>query len=161
MDDQTETDPQQTAQLRAARLRQDLEAVADEAESRAKKARNYGRFWRLTYILLGLPAAVLAAAAGTTALASTAGRIPAAYLALAAAAFAAAATFLGSDARESQNNRLKTAWRMLEADARLALIQEGYVEADETYATLAKLHDRRKSIFTDQVGIIEYPRSDG
>jgi hypothetical protein len=159
MDERTETDPQQTVQPRAARLHQALEELYKEALSRGKKARNYGRVWRMAYILLGIPAAVLAAAAGTTALASAAGRVPAAYMALAAAAFAAAATFLGSDRREAHNNRLKSAWRMLETDARLALVQEGHVDADVTYAALAKLHDQRKSIFADQVGMVEYPRS--
>jgi len=151
MDDRTDIGPSPSqAPVPANQLRQELEAVAIEAAARAKKARNLGRVWRVSYILLGMPATVLAATAGALALASSTARLPAAYLALAAAAFAAAATFLRSDARELHNHKLKSAWRIVEADARLALVREGFASEDESFADLVKLHDQRKAIFIGQ-----------
>jgi hypothetical protein len=151
MDDHTDSAPPSSQAAGAAdQLRRELETVAAEAAARAKKARNLGRFWRLTHILLGLPAAVLAATAGGLALASSSARLPAAYLALASAVFASAVTFISSNERELHNNKLKSAWRLVETDARLALVQDGFVTADETFADLVKLHEQRKAIFIDQ-----------
>jgi hypothetical protein len=62
--------------------------------------------WSRTYFFVGLPAAVLAAIAGATALASTAGRIPAGIIALCASGLGAAAAFLDSETRRRTHEQL-------------------------------------------------------
>jgi hypothetical protein len=77
--------------------------------------------WSVVHLTLGLPTAVLAAVAGATALASTAGRIPAAFLALLAAAMSGAASFLGSEAKSIDAQQRAAALDTVATDARLLL----------------------------------------
>src|SRR6266536_2198905 len=83
-------------------LRQPLESLAERVNEEAQRSRLVAGRWSATHLALGLPTAVLAAAAGATALASAAGRVPAAILALTAAAFSAASTFLKGEIRAAE-----------------------------------------------------------
>jgi hypothetical protein len=94
----------------------DLEAGADR-ESQLWGVRA-GRYSGL-YVLLGLPAAVLAAVAGVTVLASTAGRLAAGFIALASAALSAGATFLDSAKKRDQSARLNADWEALYNEMRV------------------------------------------
>jgi len=79
--------------------------------------------------MLGLPAAVLATVAGATGLASTAGRVAAAIIALVAAGLTTAATFLNSDNNQRRNIVMSAAWSELADDARLHNLS--YIQATE------------------------------
>jgi hypothetical protein len=94
----------------------DLEASADR-ESQLSRVRT-ARYSSL-YVVLGLPAAVLAAIAGVTVLASTAGRLAAGIIALTAAALSAAATFLDSAKKRDQAAKLNTDWEDLYSEMRV------------------------------------------
>jgi hypothetical protein len=74
------------------------------------------------YYLLGVPAAVLATIAGATGLASTAGRVPAAIIALVSAGLATATSFLNSNQNKVHNTRLSADWQKLADDARTAVL---------------------------------------
>src|SRR5437016_5220419 len=82
--------------LQAIKVEQALEEIivgsVKAADWHSKRAALYGR----AYYALGLPSVALAALAGAAGLASTAGRVPAAIIALVSAALGAAATFLNS-----------------------------------------------------------------
>jgi len=90
-----------------------------ECDLNAFDTRRASRWWGRAYYMLGLPAAVLAVVAGATGLASTAGRIPAAIIALVAAGLVAAVTFLNSQDNQRRNSAMSAAWSELADDARL------------------------------------------
>ncbi|MFP1627023.1 hypothetical protein ACLB9X_18025 [Streptomyces sp. 5K101] len=74
----------------ARRLRAEITRLREEAERQRGLAHRRAEFWTKVDIGLGFPAALLAATAGATGLATANARIPAAPAALAAAGFAAA-----------------------------------------------------------------------
>jgi hypothetical protein len=102
-----------------------LKALIAEADLHSFNARRSSSRWSRAYYWLGLPAAVLAAVAGATGLTSTAGRLPAAYIALVAAGLTAAATFLDSNAQRQRRDALSAAWQELADVARMELIRFG------------------------------------
>jgi hypothetical protein len=108
-----------------------LSLIAD-CDLRALNTQRAGKWWGRAYYLLGLPAAVLATVAGAAALASAAGRIPAAIIALVSAGLTTAATFLNSSENKKHNVEFSAAWQQLADDARLTVIQSGAVGDDYT-----------------------------
>ncbi len=68
------------------------------------------RIYASLYYLFGLPAAVLAAIAGATALASTTGRIVAGVIALASSALSAAVVFLDSGKQRDRSAQTRAFW---------------------------------------------------
>lgn len=102
-----------------------LVSLISECDLRAYDTRQASKRWGSAYYLLGLPAAVLATIAGAAGLASTAGRVPAAIIALIAAGLATAATFLNSNENKQQNGKLSAAWQELADDVRLTVIAYG------------------------------------
>ena len=99
----------------------DLEAEADrESQLWGSRAGRYNGL----YVLLGLPAAVLAAIAGVTVLASTAGRLAAGIVALMSAALSASATFLDSAKKRDQAEKLNTEWEDLYNEMRVCRLTE-------------------------------------
>lgn len=139
-------------QSSAVLLRQRFDALIDEAQREAQAFGWYARFWNIVDLLTGAPAAVLAAVSGVTGLATTAGRLPAAVLALAAAAFAAGAAFLRSRSRYERSHRHRRAWRALEWDAQVARAYHSDSSADALYAVLEQLGERRRRILNDGPG---------
>jgi hypothetical protein len=101
-----------------------LSLIAD-CDLHAYNARSVGNWWGRAYYLLGLPSAVLATIAGAAALASAAGRVPAAIVALISAGLTTAATFLNSNENKQSNIKLSAAWQQLADDARLTVIEYG------------------------------------
>jgi len=113
----------QTAIGRALEEPEDvLESIVAESDLHAFDNRRGSRWWGRAYYLLGLPAAVLAAIAGATGLISTAGRVPAAIIALVAAGLSAAATFLNSEQNRKKDDELSAGWQSLADDARVSLL---------------------------------------
>lgn len=102
-----------------------LVSLIADCDLRAYDAQRASKRWGRAYYSLGLPAAVLATIAGATGLASTAGRIPAAIVALISAGLTTAAAFLNSNENKQQSTRLSAAWQELADDVRLVVIQYG------------------------------------
>lgn len=99
-----------------------LSLIAD-CDLHAYNAQSAGKWWGRAYYLLGLPAAILATIAGAAALASTAGRILAAIVALISAGLTTAATFLNSNENKQDCIKFSAAWQQLADDARLTVIK--------------------------------------
>jgi hypothetical protein len=98
-----------------------LEAEADRESQRwGSRAGRYNGL----YVLLGLPAAVLAAIAGVTVLASTAGRLAAGIVALMSAALSASATFLDSAKKRDGAAKFNTEWEDLYNEMRVCRLTE-------------------------------------
>jgi hypothetical protein len=135
-----------------------------ECDLNAFDTRRSSRWWGRAYYMLGLPAAVLAVVAGATGLASTAGRIPAAIIALVAAGLVAAVTFLNSEDNQRRNSAMSAAWSELADDARLHNLS--YTQAirdsvddsdkvkvviDDYWARILKLHRRKVVLLRGEV----------
>jgi hypothetical protein len=127
-------------------LSDQLGRLAANAESQSKKTGRWARFWQVTDITLGLATAVLAAIAGATGLASAAGRVPAAILALVAAGLTAASKFLESRERYERNRKRRNALQALERDARFADASQGCPGAESLRDALRSLNDRWTAI---------------
>ncbi|MFF5297240.1 hypothetical protein [Paractinoplanes globisporus] len=101
------------------RLRAEIKELAETANLVASAELKSARRWGRIHLILGLPTAVVAAVSGATALASTAGRVPAGVLALCAAAMSAASGFLGSEAKGTAAEQRAAALSTLATDARI------------------------------------------
>jgi hypothetical protein len=139
-----------------------MESLIADCDLHAYNARSAGKWWGRTYYLLGLPAAVLATIAGAAALASAAGRIPAAIIALISAGLTTAATFLNSNHNKQHNNELSAAWKELADAARLAIIEcAGIAEEknrragdDFLIGRMIKLHERKSALLREDLSTL-------
>ncbi len=93
-----------------------LDRLSEEAKNGAAWFSVKASRWGRVYLTLGLPAAVLAAVAGATALASTTSRIVAGFIALGSACFSAAAAFLDSRNNQQRFEALAASWSALGSD---------------------------------------------
>jgi hypothetical protein len=131
------------------------------------------RWWGRTYYILGLPAAVLAGIAGAVGLANTTGRVPAAIIALVAAALTAAVTFLNVEVNRNRNTEFGAEWCKLADDTRLCLL-EYYIKRDAerdqysspdtkgdweaahweaAHGKLSELHLRKAGLLRGEIGL--------
>lgn len=133
-------------------VRAEVERVLVEAERRQRGAHLRVRFWSVTDIALGFPAAVLAGLSGAAGLASPDARVPAAVLALVSAGFSAGAGFLRSDVRRADNRRSRLAWARVEASARLLLAQEHQLDHEAVQQALRNLFDCRTRAIATHTG---------
>jgi hypothetical protein len=161
----------------ASRAAAELEDLLDEAANAAAYYDILGGRWSQLYLMLGLPAAILAAIAGATALASTTTRVLAGFIALASAGLSAAVAFLNSKANEERYASLGAAWAALDSAVREAVSkvsrladmlaetltavaaapQDGYKVADmqdEVDADMKRLYDQRNQLLR---GVIPSP----
>lgn len=100
--------------------------------------------WRGVNLIFGLPASVLAAVSGATALASTAGRVWAGLLALGAAAFGAVLTTVNASHRTNQASSAANAYLEIQTAARQArLLDLPVADIEDVRATLAEITARR------------------
>jgi hypothetical protein len=90
-----------------------LKQILEEAGREIPEAQRRRDRWTVTHYALGVPAAVLAAMAAATGLASTAGRVPAAIIALTAAGISAVAAFLNGTKRAQECARAAADWENL------------------------------------------------
>jgi hypothetical protein len=81
-----------------------------EAERQSLLYARRARFYSSLYYIFGLPAAILAAIAGATALASTTGRFAAGIIALTSSALSAAVIFLDSGKQRDRAAQARTYW---------------------------------------------------
>jgi hypothetical protein len=107
-----------------------LRSLIADCDLHAYNTRSAGKWWGRAYYLLGLPAAVLATIAGAAALVSTAGRIPAAFIALISAGLTTAVTFLNSNQNKQDNIKFSAAWQQLADEARLVVVEYGNMVDD-------------------------------
>jgi hypothetical protein len=124
----------------------ELQELIRNAKDRGSTAQHWARFWQVVDIFFGLAAAVLAAIAGAAGLATAAGRVPAAILALSAAGLAAANQFLSSGERYERNRRRRNAWQALELDARVEQAKVGDPAAENLDEVMHGLLRRRIAI---------------
>ncbi|MFJ6014975.1 hypothetical protein [Streptomyces sp. NPDC092952] len=103
------------------RLSAEAERLCDEARKGIRLADRRARLWAVIDVVLGFPAALLAAVSGAAGLATADARVPAALLALVSAGLSAGAGFLRSDDRRVAHKRARTAWAALEGEAVVVL----------------------------------------
>lgn len=100
--------------------------------------------WRGVNLALGLPASALAAVAGATALADTAGRLVAGVLALVSAGFGAVLTTINASHRMNQASSAANAYLEIQTAARQARLTDlPYQTVEEGRAALAEITARR------------------
>jgi hypothetical protein len=138
-------------------LAAEVEKIAAEARIGARRAQRRGKLWNATHLILGFPAAVLAAVSGAAGLASSDARVPAAVLALLAAGFSAGAAFLRAEARQLANLRRRYAWQEVEVRASLALAREAYMSEDDLYNALSQLLELRRAVPSSAIALSELP----
>ncbi len=126
---------------------EELHRIEEAAMFAAQAQFEQAKYWRAVNLALGVPAAVLAAVAGGTALASTAGRVAAGIIALVAAGLTAITTTLNAAQRTEQAQAAGNLYLALQSDARIAretdLPRQSF---DEGRAALSDLRVRQDEI---------------
>jgi len=102
------------------KIAEELERQEEDATYASQSQFEMSKFWRWWHWLLGIPAAALAAVAGFTGLASVAGRVPAAILALIAAALGGILTTVEPNKRVRQGQSAGAAYNEVRVAARQA-----------------------------------------
>lgn len=103
--------------------------------------------WRSVNLWLGVPASLLAALAGASALAATAGRIWAGIAALVAAGLSAIHTTINANQRMNQALSAANAYLEIQTAARqFRLIDLGTLEYEEARSTLQEITARRDEV---------------
>ncbi|WP_205624093.1 SLATT domain-containing protein [Amycolatopsis vancoresmycina] len=125
-------------------LAEEFSRLEESAMYSAQNQFEQAKQWRGINLMLGLPASVLAAVSGATALASTAGRVWAGLLALAAAAFGAVLTTVNASHRTNQASSAANAYLEIQTAARQArLLDLPCTDVEEMRAALAEITARR------------------
>jgi hypothetical protein len=99
-------------------MAEELERLEKEARKAAQRHGTMRRWYSRVYWLIGLPAAILATAAGTSALTDRSTTLTAA-IAFAAAALAAFQSLMRPDEREESHRRRAAAYDVLAGEARI------------------------------------------
>jgi hypothetical protein len=134
----------QSADERRQLIREELSRIEESAMWSAQGQFEQAKQWRGLNLFLGVPTSALAAIAGATALAGTAGRYFAGVLALAAAALGAVLTTVNASHRTNQASAAGNAYLEIQTAARQArLIDLPSMDVDEARAMLAELTARR------------------
>jgi hypothetical protein len=105
---------------RLTTIAEELERQEEDATYASQSQFEMSKFWRWWHWLLGIPAAALAAVAGFTGLASVAGRVPAAVMALIAAALGGILTTVEPNKRVRQGQSAGAAYNEVRVAARQA-----------------------------------------
>lgn len=124
-------------------IRQELSRIEESAMFSSQGQFEQAKRWRSLNFLLGVPASVLAAVSGATALASTAGRLTAGVLALAAAALGAVLTTVNAAQRASHSATSANGFLAIQREARqVRLIDLPAQAPQDSRAALADLTRR-------------------
>jgi hypothetical protein len=125
----------------------ELSRIEEAAMYSAQSQFSSGKFWRGLNLLLGVPAAALAAVAGTTILAGAVSDKTGAVIALIAAALTGVMTTVNAAQRAEQSQVSGNAYLALQGDARvLRTVDIPTVEPAEARQHLEELVQRRKAI---------------
>jgi CheY-like chemotaxis protein len=145
-------DDQDTREAISRQLSKIEEAVTWSAQGQLEAA----KLWRTANLYVGAPAALLAAAAGVTVLASTTGRMAAGIVAIAAAGLGAVATILNAPKRAEIAESAGNKYLAIQQDASIArevdLPRQG---VEEARLALHKLAARRQEV---NAGVTAIPR---
>jgi hypothetical protein len=140
-----------------------LEELVAGAENAVRVHRRNARLWSRMHFVVGLPAVVLAACAGATALVSSAGRVTAGCIALVSAGVGSAVAFLDTDTQEKSNRGLAAGWQDLLNQARLHLrvdLHDASWIRHHAREELARLHDQERQLLEGRVPDGSNARSD-
>jgi len=125
----------------------ELSRIEEAATYSSQTQFSSAKFWRGLNLSLGVPAAALAATAGTTVLADVWSAKTGAIVALVSAALTAIMTTLNAAQRAEQSQASAGAYLALQSDARvLRSIDLPGLEHDEARQRLEELAQRRKAI---------------
>jgi uncharacterized protein (DUF1800 family) len=137
------SDPAAAEQRRKA-IEDELRRLEESAMYSSQGQFEQAKQWRAVNLALGLPASVLAALAGATALASSAGRVLAGIIALAASGFGAILTTVNASHRMNQATAAANAYLEIQTAARQArLVDLSHITIAAARTTLAELTARR------------------
>jgi len=125
-------------------IRHELERLEESATWSGQMQFEASKFWRSMNLLLGLPASILAAISGITALASTTGRVIAGIIAIAAAAFGAILTIIDASHRTNQSAAAANAYLEIQTACRqMRELDLPHMHVVEARAMLGELTSRR------------------
>lgn len=125
----------------------ELSRIEEAAMHSAQTQFSSAKFWRSLNLALGIPAATLAAVAGTTVLASAVSARTGAAIALVAAALTAIMTTINAAQRAEQSRVSANAYLDLQGDVRvLRTIDLPDLARDEARKQLGELIERRNTI---------------
>lgn len=125
----------------------ELRRIEESAVHSAQTQFSSSKFWRGLNIVLGVPAAALAAIAGATGLADSTDSHAGAVVALIAAGLTAVMTTLNAAQRAEQSRVSANAYLALQGDARvLRTIDLPHLDSVEARRRLGELIDRRNAI---------------
>ena len=125
-------------------IEEELARIEESAKYSAQGQFEQLKTWRSVNLLLGVPGSLLAAAAGATGLAATAGRVTAGVLAILSAGFGAVLTTINASHHINQAASAANAYLEIQTAARQAReIDLPYMEIDEARQILAEVTARR------------------
>jgi hypothetical protein len=125
----------------------ELKRIEESALYSGESQFEQAKLWRGINLMLGAPAAALAAIAGATALASTSGRLAAGIIALVAAGLGAVATTLNAPHRSKESQDSGNAYLALLSDCRITRTIELPTSSDAgAQAALATLRSQQDAI---------------
>lgn len=137
------THPPDDPQRRQA-IADELHRIEESCQYSAQSQFEQTKQWRAVNLLLGLPASILAAVAGATALADTTGRVAAGIIALVSAGFGAVLTTVNAAHRMNQASSAANAYLEIQTAARQAReIDLRVWDLEEARAALGELTARR------------------
>lgn len=129
---------------RRVALEAELRRLEESAMFSSQGQFEQAKQWRAVNLTLGVPASMLAAVSGATALAATTGRVVAGVLALVSAAFGAVLTTVNASHRMNQAASAANAYLEIQTAARQAReVDLPYLTVDEARTVLAELTARR------------------
>jgi hypothetical protein len=121
--------------------------LESEAERQSRLWARRASWYSSLYITLGLPAAMLAAIAGATALASSTGRYAAGVIALVSSALTAAVTFLDSGKKRDQAAITTSRWEDLYDKIHMCRLTElASFTIDQSHQSLATFYAMESAI---------------
>jgi hypothetical protein len=125
----------------------ELRRLEEDATYASQSQFESSKFWRLWHWLLGIPAAILAAIAGFTGLASVAGRVPAAILALVAAVLGGLLTTVEPNKRVRQGQTAGVAYNEVRIGARQArLVDLPAAKLEDARSQLHELTEQKQQV---------------
>jgi hypothetical protein len=144
------------------KLANELQRIEESAMWSAPGQFEQAKQWRSLNLILGVPTSAFAAVSGITALASTAGRVSAGVIAIAAAAASAVLTTLNAGQKAAKATAAANAYLESQTAARQArLLDLPSQNMDARRATVAKLTSRRDDVnkTVDPINRIAYARA--
>lgn len=136
-----------TGDSRPLEVAEELRRLEEDAVYASQSQFEMSKFWRLWHWLLGVPAAALAAIAGFTGLASVAGRVPAAVLALIAAVLGGLLTTVEPNKRVRQGQAAGVAYNEVRVGARQArLVDLPEAQLEDARSRLRELTEQKHQV---------------